>query len=78
MTTLHTTLMSPREWTAAFTARGWHETGAWSTTDDKWLLLLLTRPNDEVGNVRPTLSGSLRFGPFANSSWARLESKSDG
>ena len=32
----------------------------------KWLLLLLTRPNDEVGNVRPKLSGSLRFGPFAN------------
>ena len=81
VTTLHTTLMSPREWTAAFTARGWSETGAWSTTDHKWLLLLLTRPNDEVGNVRPKLSGSLRFGPFANSSWARLDSplsKSDG
>ena len=81
VTTLHTTLMSPREWTAAFTARGWRETGAWSTTDQRWLLLLLTRPNDEVGNVRPKLSGSLRFGPFANSSWARLDSplsKSDG
>ena len=85
VTTLHTTLMSPREWTAAFTAGGWRDTGAWSTTDQKWLLLLLTRPNDEVGNVRPTLSGSLRSGPFANSSWARIEvgrrlasSKSDG
>ena len=81
VTTLHTTLMSPREWTAAFTAGGWRDTGAWSTTDQRWLLLLLTRPNDEVGNVRPKLSGSLRFGPFANSSWARLDSlgsKSDG